>query len=288
MGKYLDPKSDLTFKRIFGEHPEILMSFLNALMPFEPDRIIEEVHYLSPEQVPENPGKKNSIVDVKCTDNYKRQFIVEMQVCWTELFYNRIVFNAGKAYVRQLKRKDAYHLLHPVYTLAILNENFDHKTTRFYHHFQIVNKKNTDEIIPGLEFILVELTNKFQPETVKDREMMTLWLRFLNEVGEDMTKLPPEMKKNKFISQAVELCKVGAYTEAQLASYERYWDIVRTEKTLKVGTLREGEARGIKKGEAIGIKKGLAKGEAEREKLKAEKAELLAQIDMLKQQLSKN
>ncbi|MDR1594914.1 MAG: Rpn family recombination-promoting nuclease/putative transposase, partial [Prevotellaceae bacterium] len=35
MGRYLDPKNDLPFKRIFGEHPELLMSFLNALMPFE-------------------------------------------------------------------------------------------------------------------------------------------------------------------------------------------------------------------------------------------------------------
>ncbi|MDR0724809.1 MAG: Rpn family recombination-promoting nuclease/putative transposase, partial [Prevotellaceae bacterium] len=34
MGKYLDPKNDIPFKRIFGEHPELLISFLNALMPF--------------------------------------------------------------------------------------------------------------------------------------------------------------------------------------------------------------------------------------------------------------
>ena len=258
MEKYLNPKSDLTFKRIFGEHPEILMSFLNAVMPFEPDRFIEAVYYLPPEQVPENPGKKNSIVDVKCIDNYKRQFIVEMQVCWTELFYNRIVFNAGKAYVRQLKQGESYHLLQPVYTLAILNENFDHKTKRFYHHFQIVNKENTDEIIPGLEFILVELTDKFRPETLKDRKMMALWLRFLDEVGEEMTKLPKEMQENEFISQAVELCKVGAYTEAQLASYEHYWDIVRTEKTLKVGSHQEGRAEG----ESIGLEKGRAEGES--------------------------
>ncbi|MDR0687643.1 MAG: Rpn family recombination-promoting nuclease/putative transposase, partial [Prevotellaceae bacterium] len=33
MARYLDPKNDLTFKRIFGEHPDLLKSFLNALMP---------------------------------------------------------------------------------------------------------------------------------------------------------------------------------------------------------------------------------------------------------------
>ena len=34
MAKYLDPKADLTFKRIFGEHPHLVMSLLNALLPF--------------------------------------------------------------------------------------------------------------------------------------------------------------------------------------------------------------------------------------------------------------
>lgn len=28
--RYLDPKNDLTFKKIFGEHPHLLKSFLNA------------------------------------------------------------------------------------------------------------------------------------------------------------------------------------------------------------------------------------------------------------------
>ena len=33
--RYLDPKNDLTFKRIFAEHPDLLKSLLNALMPLE-------------------------------------------------------------------------------------------------------------------------------------------------------------------------------------------------------------------------------------------------------------
>ena len=51
MARYLDPKNDLTFKRIFGEHPDLLISFLNALLPFEPGRHIIEVEYLLTELV---------------------------------------------------------------------------------------------------------------------------------------------------------------------------------------------------------------------------------------------
>ena len=32
--RYLDPKADLTFKRVFGEHPDLVISLLNALLPF--------------------------------------------------------------------------------------------------------------------------------------------------------------------------------------------------------------------------------------------------------------
>jgi len=263
MARYLDPKNDLTFKRIFGEHPDLLINFLNAVMPFEPDRLIVEVEYLPADMPPETPTKKYSIVDVRCRDNYKRQFIVEMQMFWNEAFYNRIVFNAGKAYVRQLDSREDYHLLQPVYTLAILNQNFDRKTERFYHHYQIVNRENTDEIIPGLEFILVELTDKFRPETMNDRKLMVLWLRFLDEVGESMRNLPPEMQENEFIRQAAELCEVGAFTPEELATYDKYWDIIRTERTLREGALREGRAAGRAEGEAKGRAEGEAKGRAE-------------------------
>ena len=61
--KYLDPKADLTFKKVFGEHPDLVTSLLNALLPFKKGEEIESVEYLSPELVPENPLRKFSIVD---------------------------------------------------------------------------------------------------------------------------------------------------------------------------------------------------------------------------------
>jgi predicted transposase/invertase (TIGR01784 family) len=266
--KYLDPKNDLLFKKIFGEHPELLLNFLNAIMPFEHGRYIKELHYLQAEQVPENPGKKNSIVDVKCVDNYKRQFIVEMQMFWNEAFYNRIVFNAGKAYVKQLNKAEEYHLLEPVYTLALLNENFDNKTDKCYHYYQIINKENTEEIIHGLEFILVELL-KFRPQTWSDRKLAMLWLRFLNEVNEDTKEIPKELQSDANISQAIEMCKESALTDAEREAYDAYWDMIRVERTLREGSIQEGK----KIGRAEGRAEGLAEGEQERLKLEKSIAE---------------
>jgi predicted transposase/invertase (TIGR01784 family) len=185
-----------------------------------------------------------------------------MQMLWTDDFKNRIVFNAGKAYVRQLNKREGYHLLQPVYTLSILNENFDHKTEQFYHHYRIINRENTEEVIEGLEFVLVELS-KFQSEKWSERRLASLWLQFLKEVGENMTALPEELVEDEQIRRALELCEEGAFTPEELAAYEAYWDMIRNEKTIREGSL----ARGRAEGEAI----GLEKGEAERAKLQAEK-----------------
>ena len=50
--KYLDPKADLTFKKIFGNHPARLISLLNALLPLSDEEQIQEIKYLPTELVP--------------------------------------------------------------------------------------------------------------------------------------------------------------------------------------------------------------------------------------------
>jgi len=55
MGKYLDPRFDLTFKNVFGKHKDLVTSFLNALIPFKKGEEIKEVEYLQPEMLPETP-----------------------------------------------------------------------------------------------------------------------------------------------------------------------------------------------------------------------------------------
>ena len=99
MSRYLDPKTDIVFKKIFGQHPELLKSFLNAVLPLRRMRLIISLEYLPSEQVPVIPAFKYTVVDVKCTDQQGRVFIVEMQIQWTTSFMQRMLFNASKAYV---------------------------------------------------------------------------------------------------------------------------------------------------------------------------------------------
>jgi predicted transposase/invertase (TIGR01784 family) len=128
MPRYLDPKSDVVFKKIFGQHPRLLKSFLNAVLPLPVDGLIENLEYLAFEQIPVIPTFKHTIVDVKCTDQQGRIFIVEMQIQWVPSFMQRMLFGASQAYVRQLEKGEKYEYLNPVYGLGILATAFDHDT----------------------------------------------------------------------------------------------------------------------------------------------------------------
>ena len=44
--KYLDPKADLTFKKIFGNHPDRLKTLLNTLQSLNEDELIQQQQYL--------------------------------------------------------------------------------------------------------------------------------------------------------------------------------------------------------------------------------------------------
>jgi predicted transposase/invertase (TIGR01784 family) len=267
--RFLDPKNDIVFKRIFGEHPEILRSLLNALLPLPPDGQIVELFYLQPEQVPVLPMFKNSIVDVKCRDAKNRLFIVEMQMNWTSAFMQRMLFNASKAYVRQLVKGEEYDLLQPVVGLSILDDTFDHAGPEFYHHYAVVNVQNPQRVISGLELVFVELP-KYLSQQVSP--MRRAWLRFLKELGElkseaDAANFHQEVtNQSAELAMAVNLAGESGFSEAELEAYDRYWDGVRTERTLMSGKFTEGLVEGLEKGETIGIQKGEAigiqKGEA--------------------------
>jgi predicted transposase/invertase (TIGR01784 family) len=136
--RYVNPRNDLIFKRIFGDHKELLISFLNALLPLADDAQIENLEYLPCEQIPQAPWRdKTAIVDVKCLDAQGRIFLVEMQMLWSNSFQQRVLFEASHAYVKQLKVGVNYNSLQPVYALALTNTIFVRDSPRYNHHLQI-------------------------------------------------------------------------------------------------------------------------------------------------------
>lgn len=254
MRKYLDPKADLTLKKVFGEHPDLVISLLNALLPFDkPEEEITWIEYLPPELVPKNPLRKNSIVDVRCRDKRGRQFIVEMQMVWSAEFRQRVMFNASKAYVSQLGNGEDYDLLQPVYSLNLVNETFEPEMEEYYHYYRMVHIEHSDKIIDGLHLIFVELP-KFTPHSYSEKRMQVLWLRYLTEINDKTREIPKDLLDNPEINKAVSEIEESAFTEAQLSGYDKFWDTISVEKTLYNSGVRKGLEEGREEGREEGIK----------------------------------
>lgn len=262
--KFLDPKSDIVFKKIFGSNPELVKSFLNSVMPLPKDGLIETIEYLTPEQSPRIPSMKNTIVDVKCTDQKGRIFIVEMQMQWTESFSKRLLFGASKAYVQQMQKAEDYHSLCPVYGLGIINDTFDRETGEWFHHYRQVNVQKPERVLEGLELIFIELP-KFKAQSWEEKRIGVLWLRFLKEFKGEQLEVPAEFRTVPEISKAVELTQESSYTPLELEAYDQYLDALRTVKTIEVDSFIAGRAEGEAKGRAEGEAKGRAEGKAERD-----------------------
>lgn len=255
--RYLDPKADLTFKKVFGEHEDLVISLLNALLPLRADEEVIEVEYLPAELVPDNPLRKNSIVDVRCVDAVGRQFIVEMQMVWSPEFLQRVLFNSAKAYVRQLDKGFDYSLLKPVYSLNLVNDIFEPQLPEYYHYFKLVHEEHTEKVIDGLHLVFVELP-KFTPHSMSEKKMQVLWLRYLTEIKDGTEKIPQELLDNAETGKAISVLETSSYNEAQLASYDKFWDTISIEKTLYNSGERKGREEGLMEGEAIGMEKGRA------------------------------
>ena len=263
MVKYLDPKADLTFKKIFGEHKHLVISLLNALLPLEKDECVETIEYWPAEKIPDRTeAEKYSIVDVCCKDNKKREFIVEMQMTWTESFKKRVLLNASKAYVAQTGKGMAYKSLQPVYALNFVNATFLDGVDDYYHYYHLVHDKYTNQVIDGLHLIFIELP-KFKPTTFSERKMQVLWLRFLTEIDENTKEVPAELLENAEVNEALEIVEIAAFSDAEMRAYDKFWDRVSTQRTYEeeiVETLtrrvmRKFEVETTKKAEEIATKK---------------------------------
>ncbi len=80
--------------------------------------------------------------------------------------------------------------------------------------------------------------------------------------SEDLLK---EMQEVPEIAQALEISKESAFTKDELEVYDKYWDMVRVERTL----LYDSEQKGVERGIVIGEERGIVIGEERGELKKA-------------------
>ena len=77
--RYADILLDDWFKRSFKEYRDAKSLMLLFLQTLIPERKVASITYVSEESTNQNPGNKGVRVDVECTDENGKRFLVEVQ-----------------------------------------------------------------------------------------------------------------------------------------------------------------------------------------------------------------
>lgn len=267
LNRYLDPKVDLTFKRLFGSkaHKKIPISFLNAVFNLKGDDTIVDLSFLSPHQPPEIAARKESIVDVLVRDQKDSEYIIEMQVAKFEGFEERAQFYAAKTYCSHFQKGKEYVNLKKVIFLAITDYIvFPEKKSYKSDHITL-DKKTYEHDLKNFWFTFVELP-KFKKtidelETIEDK-----WYYFLKH-AEESNEIMSILASDPEIKEAYEVLDRFHWTENDIQVYEKMLMNISDEKAklsaAKKEGLVEGKREGIQEGHKKGIQEGIQKGKKE-------------------------
>ena len=223
---FADPKTDFVFRRIFGavERKGLLIALLNHLLELDDAHRILDLQHLSLEQHVAVPELKLSIVDVKCTDATGRRFVVEMQIAKVEGIEKRIVYNASKAYVMQLRSADEYPALCDVVGVTICNfKLWPNKVKRGEFKVPMLSRWRMQEQhskkrgLPQVQYTFLELPKYArgdEPETMIDK-----WAYFFRE-AKNLSVVPPALSEGPF-REALDVARTASFSPAEWEAYDR-------------------------------------------------------------------
>ncbi len=251
LSKFLDPKNDIAFRRIFGseKNKDILIHFINDILELKDSDKVKEITFLPTIAVPEIAAKKQSVVDVLCKDENGVQLIIEMQVSPQEGFEKRAQYYAAKAYSRQLNKGKGegarYIDLKAVIFIAI-SDNIIFKDKIFYKSDHIIlDKESYAHDLKDFSFTFIELP-KFK---ITDINLLTniiekwcYFFKYANETSEaELVKL---IGSDGVIERAYEELNQFNWTEEELLTYEQEVKRIMDNRAAEDYMLKQAKSEG--------------------------------------------
>ncbi|OAB81282.1 transposase [Wolbachia endosymbiont of Laodelphax striatellus] len=266
LSKFLDPKLDLTFKKIFGteKNKNILIHFLNDILGFTGVNAIQDVEFLSTIMNPEIASDKQSIVDVLCKDSLGNRYIAEMQLARDKGFEKRAQLYAAKAYSRQ---SGNYIDFKTVFFIAISNSTLFPSDVYYISTHNIRDIKTNGHYLKDFQFVFIELP-KFTKSKVEQLETtVERWCFFFKyaeeTTDEDLRKIA---EKSPIIKLAYDELDKFHWNEKDLVAYEERVMDLQKEAAILEQKLDDAKHEGRQEGILIGHQKGRAEGKEEGEK----------------------
>jgi len=241
--RFLNPKTDFAFKRIFGsaESGDILISFLNAILSLQSPHRIAEVDIIDPYLAPKIKGMKDTYLDVKAKDESGKSYIIEMQVLNVEGFEQRILYNACKAYAGQLDSGESYQTLTDVIAITITDFIMFKELSDVVNSFKL-RAENGHVYHDDLKVVFAELPkfNKAEDELANDLDR---WFYFLKSAA-SLEAVPKSMAEDSAIQHAFSIANKAGLNREELDDQEHREIFIQDQR----GALSLAKKQGIEQG----------------------------------------
>ena len=267
MGKFINPFTDVGFKRIFGQEisKPVLLAFLNALLDGE--RKITNIKLLDKELLGVADGNRSLIYDIFCETASGENIIVEMQNKSQPYFKNRSIYYLSRAIVEQGERGNLWKYdIKAVYLVAFLNFKQDDIGKEFRTDVALMDIKLHTLFSDKCRAIYLQL-----PYFTKEAgECESIFERFIFVLKHmDVLQRMPWLAQESVFKRLSEIAEVASLDKEERRKYDESLRIYRDTLAVMEGQYLEGEDKGRAEGFAEGETKGRREGRAEGEKEKA-------------------
>ena len=240
MARYINPFTDVGFKRIFGQElsKPLLIDFLNNLLKGE--KTIVDLRFLDKEQPALFKEDRSLIYDVFCELESGEQIIVEMQNCNQTYFKNRSIYYVSEAIARQGERGvDWQFNIKAVYLIAFLNYRLPDIGDEFRTDAMLMDKKSKAEFSDKIRLVYLQLP-LFQKEAEACENDFDRWIYVLKNM-ETFNRLP-WMAKDSVFHRLSEIADVSAMTKEERQKYDYAIRKYRDNLCVYEGALQRGRA----------------------------------------------
>jgi predicted transposase/invertase (TIGR01784 family) len=247
MSKYINPFTDVGFKKIFGQeiNKDLLIDFLNSLLKGE--RVINNVTFLDKEQVGEFKDDRSLIYDVYCETDSGEKIIVEMQNKPQPYFKSRSIYYAAQSVARQGEKGSEWCFdVKAVYCISFLNFRQTGISEKFRTDVALMDMQSKQQFSDKIRLIYLQLP-LFTKEVAECENQFERWIYVLKNM-EKLNRYPFEIK-DKVFKKLIETCDVASWTREERIKYDRALKSYRDTIAVMEGQKQEGRAEGIKEGE---------------------------------------
>ena len=262
MAKYINPFTDVGFKRIFGQElsKPLLLDFLNSL--FEGEKHIVNLTFLDKEQPALFEEDRSLIYDIYCETDDGEKIIVEMQNKSQPFFKNRSIYYVSESIARQGERGSSWNYeIDSVYLVAFLNFSPLDFKKQFRTDVVLAEKDTKEQFSDKLRMIYLQLP-LFKKEAEECENQVERWIYLLKNM-DTLNRLPWAAQSAVF-KKLESIADVSAMTRAERLQYDealkKYRDTISVFEGVRIEGRMEGNAEGRENEKKATIQRLLASG----------------------------